>query len=75
MPSSTPETFVELTISFKTATVAAFAIKDLKGKRIDEAYKLTPERIAREFSRLRTPKAHEFMAKQIEELAHSPGHL
>jgi hypothetical protein len=65
MPTRKPATFVELTIPFETAKQATWALEILRSGRADPANALTPEKIARTYSRLRTEESWKFMADRI----------
>lgn len=65
MPSIKPGTFTELTVSLDAAKQASWALEELRIRRPIEKNGLTPEKLAREFSRLRNGDACSFMAQRL----------
>lgn len=69
MPARKPGTFVELTVSLNAAKQAAWALEELRSKRVDPVTGLTPEKLANEFSRLRNKEACRLMASRLRSVA------
>jgi hypothetical protein len=65
MPARKPATFVELTVSFEAAKQAAWALEELRSGRPRDGTSLTPEKLAKSFSRLRSEAACAFMAERL----------
>ncbi|WP_155931282.1 hypothetical protein [Methylosinus trichosporium] len=65
MPSIKPATFTELTVALDAAKQASWALEELRIRRSIEKNGLTPEKLAREFSRLRNGNACSFMAQRL----------
>jgi hypothetical protein len=65
MPSVKPGTFAELAVPLGAAKQASWALEELRLRRPNEKYGLTPERLARDFSRLRNGVACSFMAQRL----------
>jgi hypothetical protein len=72
MPARKPATFVELTVSFEAAKQAAWAIEELRSRRTRDGTSLTPEKLAKSFSRLRSEAACNLMSEQLIALTASP---
>lgn len=72
MPSRTPSTFVELTISLEAAKQASFALAELRSKRVDPISGLTTQKIAANFSRLRQPAAQAFYRECLDRVGADP---